>query len=132
MFCECNYCEEKEVKMTHKICKYVWGKKTKSASIQFKKGDVLSPFLAVRYGGLELVKEAKEFVRTFKNYVNGNEVNLFIKNTPITELNPAYLMIQFILDLKDEMTEYTFNLLHLGIKEEDVENKDHGNFIIEL
>ena len=94
-------------------------------SIQFKNGKETSIVLFSHWGGMDFVKNAKQYVKELKAEVGTKEVN------PLDRLEPDVVMVDFIRHITKNLNRVESDL-YVAKTENEGDNSDNGHHIILL
>lgn len=94
-------------------------------SIQFKNKNEKSVVLFSHRGGMDFVKETKNYIKQLKEKGEGKGID------PLGRLEPNTVMVDFIRHITKDETEVRSDY-YLGATEKDGDNSDNGHHIISL
>ncbi len=94
------------------------------ASVSFKKGKDESIALFSHWGGMDFVKQAKNYAKELKK-TEGTGTD------PLGRLEPHTVMVDFIRELTQDMRRVRSDL-YLGKDENDGDSSDNGHHVINL
>jgi len=94
-------------------------------SIQFKKGEDISPVLFSHWRGMEFIEEARNYVKELIAEVGNSSMY------PLDRLEPRTVLVDFVRYITQGEIRVKSDL-YLGVNEDDGDNSDNGHFVIEL